>query len=107
MREVLRGCPVFHPSKSIVVMAQKQGRVVIDETQTKMLEPSDAAHNTPREVRRGSKIHRRLKLPIEATQGNHVAVCIEPPCHGSENLMMPALDMETELLAVFSRKDAI
>jgi hypothetical protein len=47
-------------------MAQEQSRVVIDETQAKMLEPSDAAYNTPGEIWWRGKIHHRLKLPIEA-----------------------------------------
>lgn len=35
-----------------------------------------------------------------------MTVCIELPRSGSYDLMMPALDIKTELFGVLSRKDA-
>lgn len=70
-------------------MAQEQNRIVIDETQAKMLQPPGTAWHTPGEVGRPRKVHHRFKLPIEATQSKRVTVCVKPPGSRTYNLMTP------------------
>lgn len=92
--------------KLIVVMAQEQNGIVIDKAQAKILQPSGTAYDAAGKVGHSGKIHHRLKLPIEATQSKRVAICIKPPRSRSYSLTMPALNIETKLLGIFSRKNA-
>jgi hypothetical protein len=80
-------------------MAQVKPGVVIDEPQSKVLQPAGAAYNVSTEIRPSGEEHDGFKFPVEARQGYRVGVCLEVPCSGGNLLVLTTLHLDTSCSA--------
>src|ERR1035437_10324012 len=84
----------------LVVMAEVENRVVVNQRHTKFLEPALAAEHVAANVNCGGKEHDGIELPIKAVDCHFVAECLKFTIGGPKEGWSATIDVEPKLLAV-------
>ena len=91
----------------LVVMAEVENRIVVNQRHTKFLEPALAAQHVAANLNCGGKEHDGIELPIKAADRHFVAECLKFTIGSSKEGWSATFDIEPELLAVHSLEDTI